>query len=409
MDELKKLIEALGRTLEEFRAANDERLTALETEGRADPLLVEKVENINADVSKMLAMKAQLEKLETVVARTAAPGGGGGSSPTEHEKAVEAHRKGFDAFFRTGVEGGLRDLAVQAALTTQSDPDGGFTVPADTEAMIDRVAETTSAMRGLSSLITISTGEHKRLVNQGGSTSGWVGESETRTETDTPTLAQIIINVKEIYSEPATTQTALDDSAIDLEKWLADEVGIEFGEEESQGFIAGEGVAEPQGIIAYTTVANASYAWGKVGYIASGETSVFTDVDKLIDLQHSLKAKYREGSTWLMSDATQAHIRKFKLGDGSMIWSPGLVAGAPNILLGKPVEIDDNMPDISAGVFPIAYANFKRAYLIVDRQGIRVIRDNLTTKGSVKFYTTKRVGGGIIMYEAIKLMKIASS
>ena len=406
MDELKKIIEALGTAFEQFKAENSKRLAEIETKGYADPLLTEKVERINAEISTLQGMKAQVEAVETKLARTAVPGG---ATVDEKAKVRAEHRNAFTHYFRRGVDAGLRDLEIQASLSTQSDPDGGFTVPEELETAIERVASVASAMRRVASVMAISTDTYKKLVSQGGSTSGWVGEVESRAETTAPNLAQIAINTKEIYAMPAATQTLLDDSFINVESWLAEEVGIEFAEEESDAFINGDGVAEPQGIVAYTTAANASYAWGKVGYIASGAASTFTDVDKLLDLQHALKSVYRNGSTWLMSDATQAHVRKFKDGDGNYLWRPGLEMDAPNTLLGKPVEIDDNMPAISTSLFPIAYANFARAYLIIDRIGIRVLRDPFSSKPYVLFYTTKRVGGGIVNYEAIKLLKVATS
>jgi len=407
MDELRKMIEAIGRAFEEFKAANDERLKAIEAKGSADPLLAEKVERINADLSQLGQMKNQLEGLETVLARAALPGGG--ITASEEEKARAEHRKAFASYFRKGIEAGLAELEVKAALTSSSDPDGGFTVPEELEATIDRVLATVSAMRGAATVRSIGTDTYKKLTSQGGSTSGWVGEQATRSETTAPTLAQIAINVKEVYAMPAATQTLLDDSAVDIEAWLADEVGIEFAEEEGQAFISGSGVEEPMGILSYSTVANASYAWGKLGYIATGEAAAFTDADKLIDLQHALKSGYRPGSAWMMADSIQAHVRKFKDGEGNYIWRPGLEPDAPDTLLGKPVLVDDNMNTISAGTYPIAYGNFARGYLIVDRIGIRVLRDPFSSKPYVLFYTTKRVGGGVVNYEAIKLLKVAAS
>lgn len=407
MDELKKLVEALGKAFEEFKAENDKRLAEIEAKGSADPLLTEKVEKLNADITALTALKVQIEQLETLIARGVLPGGD--EATAEQSAARAEHRQAFGAWFRRGVDANLRDLEVQASLSTQSDPDGGFTVPEELETAIDRIAETVSAMRRLATVQAIGTNTYKKLVSQAGAASGWVGEVEARAETAAPTLAQIAINTQEVYAMPAATQALLDDSAINVETWLADEVGIVFAEEEGSAFIDGNGVAKPKGILDYTTVANASYVWGKIGYIATAEAAAFTNVDKLIDLQHALKSTYRNGAAWLMNDLTMAHIRKFKDGEGNYVWRPGLEAGAADTLFGKLVEIDDNMPDIAAGVYPIAFANFKRAYLILDRIGIRVLRDPFTSKPFVLFYTTKRTGGGIILYEALKLLKVAAS
>lgn len=408
MDELKKLIEALGRAFEEFKAENDKRIKELE-KGKADPILAEKVEKINKDLSEISALKKQLEMLETAVARGNFPGGGNAAA----QKVLGEHKAAFEKYFRKGGEANLeaaRALQVQANLSTLSDPDGGvLVVPPEMESTIDRVAGTVSAMRRLATVMAISTDTHKKLVNQGGATSGWVAEKGSRAETDTPTLKEIAINTKEIYAMPYATQALLDDSRVDIAAWLAGEVVIEFAEEEGAAFISGNGVEKPKGLQAYTTIANASYSWGNVGYIASGHASLLNSADKLLDLQHALKAVYRNGAAWLMNDNTVLTIRKFKDGEGRYLWVPGLKENAPDTLLGKPVEIDDNVADIGAGAYPIWWANWKRAYLIVDRLGIRVLRDPYTAKPYIAFYTTKRVGGGIIMYEAIKAMKIAAS
>ena len=402
--ELKETIQALGKAFDAFKAENDARLKEIEKKGAADPLLTEKVDKINADIAQISALKKQLDTLETAVAQGQFPGGG----KNELDRVKAQHKDAFAKFFRKGAEGGLRDLEVQAGLSTLSDPDGGFLVPEDYEQAIDRVALSVSAMRRLATVRTIGTDTYKKLVNQGGASAGWVGEKGARAETNTPTLTEIAINTKEIYAMPAATQTLLDDSRVDIAGWLADEVSIEFSEQESEAFINGNGVEQPKGIAAYAMAANSSYVWGKVGYITSGNASLVNDLDKLIDLQHSLKPVYRNGAAWLMNDATLATIRKMKDGDGNYIWVPGLKDGAPDTLLGKPVEIDDNVDDIAANKYPIFFANFKRAYLIIDRQGVRVLRDPYTTKPYVLFYTTKRVGGGIVMYEAIKALKVSA-
>ena len=402
--ELKETIQALGKAFDAFKAENDARLKEIEKKGAADPLLTEKVDKINADIAQISALKKQLETLETAVAQGQFPGGG----KNELDRVKAQHKDAFAKFFRKGAEGGLRDLEVQAGLSTLSDPDGGFLVPEDYEQAIDRVALSVSAMRRLATVRTIGTDTYKKLVNQGGASAGWVGEKGARAETNTPTLTEIAINTKEIYAMPAATQTLLDDSRVDIAGWLADEVSIEFSEQESEAFIHGNGVEQPKGIAAYAMAANSSYVWGKVGYITSGNAFLVNDLDKLIDLQHALKPVYRNGAAWLMNDATLATIRKMKDGDGNYIWVPGLKDGAPDTLLGKPVEIDDNVDDIGANKYPIFFANFKRAYLIIDRQGVRVLRDPYTTKPYVLFYTTKRVGGGIVMYEAIKALKVSA-
>lgn len=401
--ELKETIESIGRAFETFKAENDARLKEIEKKGHVDPLLAEKVEKINADISALGEMKKQLEAIETAVARGQFAGGG-----IAKDQEVIARAKAFTHLMRGNIDS-VKDINIQASASTLSDPDGGFTVPEEVDTAIDRIQGTLSSMRRLATVRSISTDTYKTLVNQGGATSGWVAEKGSRTETDTPTLKEIAINTKELYAMPYATQTLLDDSRIDIGAWLAEEVSRVFDDAEGDSFINGNGVEKPKGIAAYTMIANASYAWGKVGYIASGHASLLNNCDKLIDLQHALKTSYRNGAAFLMNDSTCQTIRKLKDGDGNYIWRPGLIEGAPDVLLGKPVEYDDNVDDIGAGKYPIFYANFKRAYLIIDRFGTRVLRDPYTAKPYVAFYTTKRVGGGIVMYEAIKAFKIAAS
>ncbi len=403
--ELKDIIEDIGKAFETFKAENDKRLKEIEKKGHTDPLLAEKVEKINADLTAMGDLKRQLENVEAAVARSQFPGGGG----TEVNRVKAEHKAAFESWFRKGIEGNLKDLQIQASASSGDDTAGGFTVPEEMEAAIDRVLPKVSAMRRLATVINIGTDEYKRLVSKGGTTSGWTAEKGARAETDVSALAQIIINAKEIYAMPYATQTLLDDSRINIEQWIANEVANEFAEEEGAAFITGDGVSKPKGIASYTMAANSSYSWGEVGYIAGGHATLLNSADKLIDLVHALKAPYRNGAAWLMNDTTLGKIRVLKDGQGNYIWRPGLEAGVPETLLGKPVEIDDNVADIGAGTYPVFFANFKRAYLIVDRVGIRVLRDPYSAKPYVAFYTTKRVGGGIIMYESVKTLKIATS
>lgn len=395
-EEMKGTIEKLGKAFESFKEANDARLKEVEAKGNADPLLEKKVDAANAEIT---TLTAEIDKLNKEVGRM-------GHSGDQPDQAKGEHAKAFNSFLRKGKDDGLSEL--QAAISTDSDPDGGFLVPEEIETGVDRVATQVSALRGLARVMTIGSDTWKKLVGVGGAGSGWVGERGARPETNTPSLVEIAINTKELYANPAITQKALDDGSINVESWLAEEVGIEFAEKESAAFISGNGVEQPKGILSYATVANSSYAWGKVGFVISGAAAALDDSDTLIDLEHALKSVYRNGATWMMNDSTFAAIRKLKDNDGQYLWRPGIESGASTTILGKPVAIDDNMDSIGAGKFPIAFANFGRAYTIVDRVGVRVLRDPYTNKPYVHFYTTKRVGGGITHYEAIKLCKISA-
>ncbi len=402
--ELKETIEAIGRAFETFKAENDARIKAIEGKGHADPLLVEKVEKINKDLSAMSALKTQLEALETAIARGGLPGGG-----TAADKVKAEHAQAFGKWLRTGVDAGLRDLEIRAEMSTLSDPDGGFLQSDPVKGAMKEVLSAKSQIRNLATVETITGPEYKTLVDQLGESSEDVTEKGSRSTTDTPTFAEVSIFPKEMSAKPKVTQTMLDDPAFNTEAFVGRFLGRTFAAREGTWFWEGDGVKQAKGISAYSTIANASYAWGYVGYIASGAASTIPKADSLIELQHALKSGYRPGSTFLMNDNTLLAIRKFKDGDGNYIWRPGLLADAPDTLLGKPIAIDDYVADIGTNAYPIWYANFKEAYLIIDRQGVRMLRDPYSSKPYVEFYTTKRVGGGIVMYEAIKCIKCATS
>ncbi|MVA98854.1 phage major capsid protein [Nitratireductor sp. CAU 1489] len=398
-----KILAELQKTFEDFKAERETELKGIEAKF-ADVVQTEKVDRINAEITNLQ------KSLDEVNAALAAVKVGG--SQGDHDPARAEHAKAFNQFFRKGAEAGLRDLEVKAALRSSHDEDGGYVVPDQTEQGINELLRTVSTLRSLSTSITISAQMYKKLINMQGASSGWVGEEQSRPETTGPTLSALEFPVFEIYANPAATQTVLDDATIDIGGWLASEVQMEFADQEGAAFVSGNGILKPRGILSYDKVANASYAWGKIGYIASGAASAFASsnpADKLIDMVHALRAGYRQNARWLMNDLTVATIRKWKDGQGQYLWQPGMSVGQPASIFGYPVSTDDNMPDVNTDAFPIAFADFRRSYLIVDRQGIRVLRDPFTNKPYVHFYTTKRVGGGVANFESIKLMKIAAS
>lgn len=398
-----KVLAELQKTFADFKAERDKELSDINAK-LGDVVQTEKVDRINAEVTRLQA--AFDDASQTIAAMKAGGGAGAAADPDKAE-----HATAFNRWFRKGVDNGLSDLEVKAKLTTQSDPDGGYLVPEEMEAGIDRVLGTVSALRSISRVITVSTDEYAKLVNMGGASSGWVGEEEAREETDSPTLRKLLINAGEIYAQPAATQRSLDDAAIDVAAWLADEVAIEFAEQEGAAFATGNGVNKPRGVLSYDTVANASYEWGKLGFTVTGGAAAFASsnpADAIIDLYYSLKSGYRNGATFVTSDAVMGTIRKFKDGQGNYLWAPPTGPDMPATILGKPVVTDDNMPALGANAFPVAFGNFQRGYLITDRQGVRVLRDPYTSKPNVLFYTTKRVGGGVVNFEAIKLLKCST-
>jgi HK97 family phage major capsid protein len=246
----------------------------------------------------------------------------------------------------------------------------------------------------------------------GGSGSGWVGEKDARPQTATPDLRKLEFPTMELYAMPAATQTLLDDAAINIEQWLADEVSTTFAEQEGAAFINGNGVNQPRGLLSYEKVANASYAWGKLGFTITGGASGFASSapgDAIVRTYYSLKAGHRNGASWLISDGVMGSIATMKDGDGTYLFKAPQLPGEMGTLMGKPVLTDDNMDALAADKFPIAFGNFQRGYVIADRTGVRVLRDPYTAKPYVLFYTTKRVGGGVQDFEAIKLVKVAAS
>jgi HK97 family phage major capsid protein len=405
--DVKALIDAVNRGFEEFKTTNDARLKALETRGAADPVLTEKLERINGDVGGFQAM---IDEINRKIA-AANLGGGAGDTRTPEQRA---YATAFDRFFRKGDGAeALKDLSVKAAMQTQSDPDGGYMVTPEMEKAIDRILQAVSAMRSIAQVRPISTGEYKKLVSQGGATAGWVGERQARPETNSPTLAELTFQAMELYAEPSATQTLLDDAYVDLGQWLGDEVSITFDEQEGAAFITGNGVAKPRGILSYATVDDVTaYTWGKIGYYKTGAAATFAadpnGLDALVNISQGLKRGYRNNAAWLMNRFTAGTVRKLKDSQGHYQWQPSTQIGQPGTLLGYPLVDDDNMPDVGAGAYPVAFGDWKRAYIIVDRMGVRVLRDPYTNKPHVMFYTTKRVGGGVQNFEAFKLLLVSA-
>jgi HK97 family phage major capsid protein len=398
-----QILASLQKDFSDFKAANDERLN-----GKADVLIDAKVDKINDSVT---ALQAAIDDLNKKLAAAQLAGGDGDPKNSPERKAYAAK---FNNAFRRGggsnIDAELHDLAVKAAMTTQSDPDGGWMVTSEMEKTIDRILMNVSAMRGLAQVQPISAEEYKKLVSQGGAIGGWAGETDVRTATANAKLAEIVVEAMELWANPFASQKLLDDASVDLGQWMGDEVSITFAEQEGSAFINGNGVKKPRGILSYPTVADANYAWGKIGFIGTGGAGFAADpggLDTLIDATYALKKGYRIGSSWLANRKTIGSVRKFKDDQGRYQWEPSSQVGQPPTLLGYPVEDDDNMPDVGAGAFPVAFGDFRRGYLIVDRMGIRVLRDPYTNKPHVGFYTTKRVGGGVQNFEAIKLVKCA--
>lgn len=400
--EIKDLITKQGRAFEEFKSTNDQRLKEIEQKGHASSDIEQKLAKINADLNETTRQLQELSKKANRPAGT----NDGGLSPEQAE-----YKEALLNYMRKGDTKSLRDLE-QKAMSSQSDPDGGYFVTSDMDSEIDRVASAVVVMRSLANIRVVGSRGYKKLVKTSGIAARHVGEAETGGESTPPKWAEIEIPAHGLEAEPWIPNDLLEDADYDLEGDVTDESSLAFAEAEANDFINGTGVKMSRGILAYPTVANSSYAWGKLGFIKSGANGAFAasnPADKLIDLQHALKQVYRPGATWLMNDATLGLARQMKDGSGSYyLWQPDPLGNFGGKFLGSPVAIDDYMPGLSTGSFSIAYGNFKRGYTIVDRRGIALIRDNITLKGTTKFNFTKRVGGGIINFEAIKLMQFSA-
>jgi HK97 family phage major capsid protein len=266
-------------------------------------------------------------------------------------------------------------------------------------------------MRAISGIRQVSGSVYKRPFATAGADTGWVAETASRSQSAAPTLAELQFPTMELYAMPAASQTLLDDTIVNIDEWLAEEVRLAFAAQEGTAFVTGDGTNKPKGLLSYDTVANGSWVWGKLGYVASGAAGAFPSSnpgDKLLDLVYATKAPYRANGTFLMSRATVSAVRKLKDGQGNYLWQPANGPGEWPSLLGYPVAESEDMPAIGADALGIAFGDFSRGYLIVDRAGIRVLRDPYTAKPYVLFYTTKRVGGGVQDFDAIKLLKFAA-
>lgn len=390
---------------EAFKAENEQRLQEMEQRMSVDVLTNDKLERINRalDLNKQrvdeLALKASRPPLGAEVAGRAATTG-----------ASLQHKSAFHKYVRNGETGALHALE-EKALSSGSDPDGGYLVPDETEATVNRALKDISPIRAIAGIRQVSASVYKRPFAITGPETGWVGETAPRTQTNTPTLSELSFPTMELYAMPAATASLLDDSAVNIDEWLAEEVRIAFAEQEGTAFVVGDGVNKPKGFLDYTTVDNDSWTWGNVGTVSTGTAGAFPSSDPsdvLIDLIYSVRSGYRGNAHFVMNRSTQAEIRKMKDADGTYLWQPATRPGEPSTLMGFPVIESEDMPDIAADSHSVAFGDFRRGYLIVDRVGIRVLRDPYSAKPYVLFYTTKRVGGGIQDFEAIKLLKFGA-
>jgi HK97 family phage major capsid protein len=390
--DVKTLIADLNKDWSEFKAT-------METKDKEfakrfdDVVTTEKLERINSSVSELQAAVDQANAKLAAIAVGA--GGQGEVRDREYSDAFTAHVRRGD---------------IQASLNKGTDPEGGYLAPVEWDRTItDKLVEV-SPMRQIASVQTISTAGFSKLFNLRGTASGWVGEKAVRPETNTPTFGSMTFTPGEIYANPAATQQMLDDSAINLEDWLASEVQTEFAYQEGLAFISGNGTDKPAGFLTFITgAANAAKnPHGAIEVKTAAAGTAFTS-DELLEMIYLLPSAFTAGARWVMNRTTQGVVRKMKDGNNNYLWQPSYVAGQPSTIAGYPVTEMAGMPDIALSATPVAFGDFSRGYLIVDRTGVRVLRDPYTNKPYVMFYTTKRVGGGVKDPQTIKVMKMAAS
>jgi HK97 family phage major capsid protein len=399
-DDVNDAFDTFMQGFEAFKQANDERLGEIERKLTADVVTVDKVERINR------ALDEQKRAVDQLVLKARRPPLSG--EAPRSGLALE-HKAAFEAYVRAGNEEGLRRIE-QKALAVASD--GGYTVPEETEREIGRRLAAVSPIRAISGIRQVSANVYKKPFAITGAATGWVGETDARPQTNAPTLAELEFPAMELYAMPAATATLLDDSAVNIDQWIAEEVETAFATQEGTAFVTGDGDKKPTGFLAYTKIAEGSWAWEKIGYTVTGVSGGFAasdPADDLVDLVYTLKAGYRQNAHFVMNRSTQAAVRKLKDGDGTYLWQPAAAAGGAATLLNFPIAESEDMPNIGADAYAIAFGDFRRGYLIVDRIGVRVLRDPYSAKPYVLFYTTKRVGGGVQDFDAIKLLKFGTS
>jgi HK97 family phage major capsid protein len=424
MAALTRTINEVGKAFGAFKETNDERLEALKAgdEGRAAELNA-KLEKIEKDLSQFTALKKQIEleqqahreRIEELETRASSP------SRTPSQKRASEYKDAFVAWLRNKGTSPLdeqklqtltKEMTIRGDVTIGTGAAGGFAVPEEISREIGRLELLFSPVRSLVKVVQVGTADYKALVSKRGTTSGWVGEAGTRSATLTPQLRERAPTFGELYAYPQASEWSLDDIFFNVETWLAEEVAQEFAQEEGIAVISGNGTSKPTGMINTAPVATADFASPErsanafqlvTSDLTPGGVGVLAD--SLIDLAATLNTAYLSRATWVMNSLTSASIRKLKETTNQYIWQPGLQAGTPDMLLGRPVAIWENMPAVGANNFPVAIGDWQRAYVLADRVGLRITRDNVTNVGFVRFYVRRREGGHVLDNHAAKWLQ----
>lgn len=394
--------DALTRTFEEFKSTNDDRLEQIERRMGTDVLTEEKLVRIDR------AMDEASRRVDALSLKSRRPviGGDGQEAPANRE-----HKAAFESYVRGGESDGLKRLEAKS-LSAGSGPDGGYLVPTNAEREILRRMSVASPIRAIATVRPVSTATFKKAFSSTGPVAGWSSGTASVAQTNAQQLSDLTFPTFELFAQPAATQSLLDDASVDVERWIAEEVQIAFAEQEGAAFVTGDGVDKPKGFLAVPQVANASWAWGSLGYIPTGAAADFATTnasDCIVNLVYALGADYRANGAFIMNSKTAGAVRKMKDVDGRFMWGDSLQAGEPARLMGYPVLICEDMPDVGANTYPIAFGDFTAGYTIAERPDLRILRDPFSAKPNVLFYANKRVGGDVTDYAAIKLLKVAVS
>lgn len=375
-------VEALT-AFEAYKHANEARLADIEKRGKADPLLDEKLARID-------------KRLEALSLKSARADLSGADDPVNAE-----HSGAWNRYIRSGDDSGIAGLDLKS-LNSGTEDQGGYVAPPELDQLIEARLMAASPMRQIATVRQTSSGTFRKPIGLGVE-ARWASETEARPQTPAEGLALVEFPAGELFAQPAATQTLLEDAFSDVDAWLADEVEAAFAAQESAAFITGDGAGKPRGLLSHTIVDEAQHEWGSIGAI-QGDFSDANAADGLIDLIYAPKSQFRANGRFVMNRRTVSEVRKLKDADGRYLWQPG-TGGEAATLLGYGVTEIEDMPDIGAGNAAIAFGDFRRGYLIVDRVGTRVLRDPFSAKPFVLFYTTKRVGGGVQNFDAIKVMQ----
>ena len=417
MTELSKTIDSIATAFEEYKSTNDARIEALKA-GKGTAELDAKLARMDAAIDNMGEVKSKLEAMETRMSRPGAYGEGESTSreAAEYKGAfLNWMRSPTDQERQQKVTAAQRNLETRAAdARTSTGASGGFALPEEIERTIARLGVDMSPIRSLATVRTVGTPDYKELIDVNGAAFEWIGETDTRNQTNTPDLAEIAPTFGMASAKPQATEESLDDLFFDVENWLIQSAAEAIYAGEGVAFVSGNGTKKPKGFLAGPaplSTADSSRAFGTLQYIASAQAAAMpTSPDVFFDMIYSLRARYRANATWVTSKAVLATIRKYKEATtNAYMWQPALAAGQPSSFAGFPMVEAEDMPAVGAGTFPLAFGDFREGYLICDRVGMRMTRDEITTPGYVKFYIRKRVGGAIRNSQAIKLLKIAAS